>query len=94
VASLVLLDELSKILDKYAGANLFIDGHTDSNGSDAFNINLSQKRTDAVKFYLISKGIDDSRLTATGYGEAKPIADNKTALGRAKNRRVELKTNY
>jgi OOP family OmpA-OmpF porin len=94
VASLVLLDELSKILDKYAGANLFIDGHTDSNGSDAFNINLSQKRTDAVKFYLISKGIADSRLTATGYGEAKPIADNKTALGRAKNRRVELKTNY
>lgn len=94
VASLVLLDELSKILDKYAGANLFIDGHTDSNGSDAFNINLSQKRTDAVKFYLISKGIADSRLTATGYGEAKPIADNKTALGRAKNRRVELRTNY
>ena len=49
VASLVLLDELVKILNKYEGANLFIDGHTDSNGSDAFNSNLSQKRTDSVR---------------------------------------------
>lgn len=94
VASLVLLDELAKILNKYEGANLFIDGHTDSNGSDALNLNLSQKRTNSVRVYLISKGISDTRLTATGYGESKPIADNKTALGRAKNRRVELRTAY
>jgi outer membrane protein OmpA-like peptidoglycan-associated protein len=94
VASLVLLDELVTILNRYEGANLFIDGHTDSNGSDAFNINLSQKRTDSVRAYLISKGVSDARLTATGFGESKPIATNKTSLGRAKNRRVELKTSY
>ncbi|WP_298223813.1 OmpA family protein [Flavobacterium sp.] len=94
VASLSQLDELAKILTKYEGANLVIEGHTDSNGSDAFNINLSQKRTESVKRYLVSKGIAESRLTGIGKGEAEPIADNKKALGRAKNRRVELKTNY
>ncbi len=94
VASLSQLDELSKILNKYEGANLTIEGHTDYNGSDEFNMNLSQKRTESVKQYLIGKGIPDTRLTAVGYGESKPIATNKTTLGRAKNRRVELKTNY
>ncbi len=94
VASLSQLDELSKILYKYDGANLVIEGHTDSNGSDDFNINLSQKRTESVRQYLIGKGIADSRITGVGFGESKPIATNKTALGRAKNRRVELKTNY
>ena len=94
VASLVLLDELVKILNKYEAANLAIDGHTDSNGSDAFNQVLSQKRTNSVRTYLISKGISDTHLTATGFGESKPIADNKTALGRAKNRRVELRIAY
>lgn len=94
VASLVLLDELSKILYKYEAANLQIDGHTDSVGSDEFNVNLSQKRTNSVKNYLIGKGISESRLNSTGFGESKPIADNKTSLGRSKNRRVELKTNY
>ena len=94
VASLVLLDELVTILKKYDGANLAIDGHTDSNGSDEFNMVLSQKRTNSVRTYLTSKGVADSRLTATGYGETKPIADNKTSLGRSKNRRVELKIAY
>lgn len=94
VASLSQLDELAKILTRNDGANLTIEGHTDSNGSDEFNRNLSQKRTESVKAYLIKKGIDASRLTGVGMGESKPIADNKTALGRAKNRRVELKTSY
>ena len=58
------------------------------------NTVLSQKRTEAVKTYLMGRGIMESRLTAVGYGETKPIADNKTAAGRAKNRRVELKTSY
>ncbi|QBZ98512.1 OmpA family protein [Flavobacterium sangjuense] len=94
VASLVLLDELVAILNKYDAANLTIDGHTDSNGSDEFNMVLSQKRTNSVRAYLISKGVSDSHLTSTGFGETKPIADNKTSLGRSKNRRVELKIAY
>lgn len=94
VASLSQLDELTKILMKYDGATLTIEGNTDSVGKDDFNLTLSQKRTESVKQYLIGKGIAESRLIAIGNGETKPIADNKTALGRAKNRRVELKTNY
>ena len=94
VASLSQLDELTKILMKYEGANLVIEGNTDSVGKDDFNMTLSQKRTESVKQYLIGKGIAESRLTAIGNGETKPIASNDTKLGRAKNRRVELKTNY
>lgn len=94
VASLSQLDELSKILYKYEGASLTIEGHTDSVGADDFNKTLSQKRADSVKQYLIGKGILDTRLIAFGFGETKPVADNKTSLGKAKNRRVELKTNY
>ena len=94
VASLVQLDELTLILNRYGAANLVIEGHTDEVGKDDFNMTLSQKRTESVKKYLMSKGISDARLTATGFGETRPIADNKTALGRAKNRRVELKTSY
>lgn len=88
------LDELSEILKRYEAANLIIEGHADSQGEDAFNLNLSQKRTESVKTYLMSKGIMESRLTAIGFGESKPIADNNTSLGRAKNRRVELRTSY
>jgi OmpA-OmpF porin, OOP family len=94
VASLVQLDELALLLKKYEAANLEIGGHADSNGDDAYNMTLSQKRTESVKTYLLGKGIIESRLTAVGYGETVPIADNKTVLGRAKNRRVELKTSY
>ncbi len=94
VASLSELDELVLILNEYTYAKLSIDGHTDSQGSDEFNITLSQKRSESVKKYLISKGIAEDRLTGTGYGEGTPVANNKTAAGRAKNRRVELKTSY
>jgi OmpA-OmpF porin, OOP family len=94
VASLSQLDELTLILNKYQGAKLTIEGHTDSVGADEFNMNLSQKRSDSVKQYLMSKGIEEARLVAVGFGETKPVATNNTALGKAKNRRVELKTNY
>jgi OOP family OmpA-OmpF porin len=93
-ASLAQLDELASILKRYEQANLLIEGYTDSQGDDASNMVLSQKRTEAVKTYLMGRGIMESRLTAVGFGETKPIADNKTAAGRAKNRRVELKTSY
>ncbi len=94
VASLSQLDELAKILLRYEGANLTIEGHTDNVGADDFNMTLSQKRAESVRQYLIGKGISDAKLTATGMGETKPVANNGTKLGKAKNRRVELKTNY
>ncbi len=94
VASLAQLDALTDILKKYEAANLIIEGHTDNVGDDAYNMTLSQKRTESVKVYLMGKGIMESRLTAVGFGETRPIADNKTSLGRAKNRRVELRTSY
>jgi OOP family OmpA-OmpF porin len=93
-SSFIELNELVLILNRYSGTNLLIEGHTDSNGSDTYNLNLSQERMESVKKYLESKGINSARLTAIGYGESKPIASNKTSLGRAKNRRVELKTTY
>lgn len=67
-----------------------IGGHTDSDGDDTSNLKLSQERADAVKAKLISMGIDASRFTAKGYGETKPIGDNKTFEGKAENRRVEF----
>ncbi len=65
-------------------------GHTDSVGSDAYNQKLSVKRADAVKAYLISKGIEKNRVYTEGKGEKQPVADNKTGAGRSKNRRVEI----
>ncbi len=67
-----------------------IEGHTDSRGSDAYNLKLSQRRADSVRQYLIDKGVPASRLDAVGKGESSPIADNATAEGRAQNRRVLL----
>ncbi|MEJ8819027.1 OmpA family protein [Lacibacter sp. H407] len=94
VASLSRLDELVLILREYENAKLTIEGHTDSQGADDFNMTLSEKRSASVRKYLIEKGISESRLMSKGFGESTPIADNKTAAGRAKNRRVELKTSY
>lgn len=76
---------------KYPGAKIEVDGHTDSTGTEAYNQKLSERRAVAVKDYLIKEaGVDSSKITAVGYGEARPVADNKTAEGRAKNRRVEI----
>ena len=71
-----------------------VQGHTDNVGDAAKNKALSQKRADAVAKYLVSKGVDASRLTSVGYGSEMPIADNKTAAGKSKNRRVEFKLGY
>ena len=67
-----------------------IGGHTDSKGSNRYNQKLSQQRVEAVRSYLVNKGVDPSRMTAVGYGEEMPIDTNRTAEGRANNRRVEF----
>lgn len=68
-------------------------GHTDSIGSDAYNLKLGMRRAEAVKAYLISKGIDSRTIKTNSRGEREPVADNKTAIGRAKNRRVIIEVN-
>lgn len=88
------LDEVVAILKEHTNAVLSIEGHTDNVGSEATNTKLSQKRADAIKAYFVKKGIDVSRLTATGFGSSKPIGDNKTSKGKAENRRVELNSKY
>lgn len=89
--SFKVLDDLVNILNEYKEYNLDIDGHTDSSGDPVRNKNLSESRAQAVVDYLISKGISANRLKAEGFGDEKPVADNKTVAGRAANRRVELK---
>ena len=88
------LNEVVKILNDDPGMKLVIDGHTDNTGKPDKNQVLSENRAAAVKNYLVSKGVDENRLTSVGHGQDQPIADNKTAAGRAKNRRVEMKLNY
>ncbi len=88
--SFKILDQVYESLAEWTNVRLEIQGHTDSQGSSEYNRNLSQKRAAAVKFYLVQKGVDPGRLQALGYGEEQPIADNGTAAGREKNRRVEL----
>ena len=71
-------------------ATVTIDGYADADASDEYNLKLSQKRANSVKAYLISKGINSSRITINAYGEKNPIADNETPEGKAKNRRVVI----
>ncbi|MFZ9387285.1 MAG: OmpA family protein [Chitinophagaceae bacterium] len=88
------LNEVVKIMNENMNLHLKIDGHTDSQGSDEYNLKLSDGRAASVKAYLVEKGISEDRLASEGFGESKPIADNKTSAGRAKNRRVEMTPHY
>ena len=88
--SYAMLNEIISILEEYTDYSLQIRGYTDSQGSDVTNLKLSQARVDAVKTYLTHNNVNESRIEAKGFGEAKPIASNATATGRAQNRRVEL----
>ncbi len=92
--SFPVLDNVYEIMSKNPNIKISIEGHTDNTGSADGNKALSQKRADAAKAYLVNKGIDASRISTVGYGQDKPIADNSTAEGRQKNRRVEFIIKY
>lgn len=84
------LQNLANSLQKNANTNILIVGHTDDTGSDSHNMDLSVRRAESVKSYIVADNVSASRLTTSGKGEAEPIADNTTTTGRAQNRRVEI----
>ena len=84
------LADVAAVLAGYAGRPARIEGHTDSIASDAYNLDLSKRRAESVRAWLVAHGVAAKRLTTTGYGESRPVADNATAAGRQKNRRVEI----
>lgn len=84
------LGELAVILNKYADTNILIEGHTDSTGSEEYNLTLSKRRAESVSNWLAIQKVDPTRFTVMGYGEAQPVAPNETAEGRTLNRRVEV----
>lgn len=90
-ATIASLDAIKEILKNYPNAKFSIEGHTDSDGSEKFNQKLSEDRANAVRNVLIEKGLNPDNLTAVGFGESKPEASNKTAAGKAQNRRTEVR---
>lgn len=88
--SYATLDNVAAIMNEYTNTSFLIEGHTDSRGRDAYNLNLSNERAASVRAYLIGKGISSDRLKSQGFGETRPVASNNTAAGRQENRRVEL----
>ncbi len=84
------LDKIASVLSQYDQTVVHVVGHTDSDGSDAYNMDLSLRRADAVKNYLMGRGVSSERLQVQGRGESEPRASNSTAAGKAMNRRVEV----
>ncbi|HKT76482.1 MAG TPA: OmpA family protein [Sphingobium sp.] len=85
------LDQVSSVLAQYPKTYIDVYGHTDSDGSDAYNQTLSERRAQSVADYLTSHGVQSARIATRGFGETQPIASNETAEGKASNRRVEIK---
>ena len=87
------LDRVAQVLASYPQTTIFVAGHTDSTGSEEYNLQLSQRRADSVKNALIQRGVAAQRITAVGYGEGQPVGNNATEFGRQQNRRVEVRIN-
>jgi OOP family OmpA-OmpF porin len=85
------VEEVAALLRSLPGVDVEISGHTDSTGDDAFNLDLSQRRADAVRTYLVEQGLSGARFETAGFGETRPIADNDTPEGRQRNRRTEFR---
>ena len=86
-----ILDRLVAFMNENKDKKVNLSGYTDNIGTERYNQGLSERRVNSVKDYVVKKGVDGGRVSGQGFGESKPIADNKTAAGRAKNRRVEIK---
>ena len=84
------LSELATILNKYEDTNILLEGHTDSTGTEEYNLDLSKKRSQSVANYLATQKVNPARFSIMGYGESQPIASNESSEGRAQNRRVEV----
>jgi len=82
------INRVSQVLTQYPETRIMVAGHTDSDGSEAFNQDLSVRRAEAVRSALVSQGVSSSRITTMGFGETQPVADNNTAAGKQLNRRV------
>jgi len=85
-----LLDDVAAVLQKYPETDVLVKGHTDNTGSEGHNQQLSERRSQAVKNYLVTRGVTVARLQALGFGESMPVTSNTSADGRAQNRRVEM----
>ena len=85
------INRVAGVLNQYPDTLVRVEGHTDSKGTDVYNMDLSNRRAMAVKNLLVQRGIVDSRIEAVGYGETLPVATNDTEAGRQRNRRVEIK---
>ena len=84
------IEELAKTLQKYNDTNVLIQGHTDATGTDTYNLDLSQRRAQAVETYTTRQGVLGNRITTEGFGERMPVASNNTETGKQANRRVEI----
>lgn len=89
-SSRAAVDDVAAVLNEYDKTAVIVQGHTDSTGSEEHNQELSERRAEAVRNYLAGRGVDADRMAALGYGEGAPVADNATASGRARNRRVDV----
>lgn len=85
------IDKIGQALNRYPRTVSRVEGHTDSIGSEAYNIDLSQRRAAAVKDILVQSGVSHMRVESAGFGESRPVASNETEAGRLQNRRVEIK---